>query len=215
MQYQPYTKLRLGGHSKGGNFAVFAALACRDEVQSKIIEIYNNDGPGFAKPVVESDSYQKILPQVCSIVPESSLVGVLLEHQERYIVVHSENEGFDQHDAMSWKVLGAHFEQAEQINERSLILDETLEDWLSQFSNAQRQCMVDAIFSVLDAAGIKTVDDFFCMKWKQLQEVIRATKGLTEDTSKLLQSAFKRLLKSSRETVRYFFQQERQARKDR
>ena len=36
--------LRVGGHSKGGNFAVFASSFCRSETQARILTVYNNDG---------------------------------------------------------------------------------------------------------------------------------------------------------------------------
>ena len=38
-------RLRVGGHSKGGNLAVYAAAFCNQDVQDRIIEVYNNDGP--------------------------------------------------------------------------------------------------------------------------------------------------------------------------
>lgn len=99
------TPLRLGGHSKGGNFAIYAGMYCEKSLRDQIIAIYNNDGPGFSKDVVASAAYQNLLPLITTIVPESSVVGRLFEHQEDYVVIKSENKGLKQHDAMSWEVL--------------------------------------------------------------------------------------------------------------
>ncbi len=44
-------KLRVGGHSKGGNFAIYASAFCDNKVQKQIIEIWSNDGPGFMSEV--------------------------------------------------------------------------------------------------------------------------------------------------------------------
>ena len=43
----PRVKLRLGGHSKGGNLAVWAGVFCPLAVQRRIRSVWSNDGPGF------------------------------------------------------------------------------------------------------------------------------------------------------------------------
>ena len=43
----PRKKLRLGGHSKGGNLAVYAGVFCPAAVQRRIAAVWSNDGPGF------------------------------------------------------------------------------------------------------------------------------------------------------------------------
>ena len=37
----------MGGHSKGGNLAVYSAVFCGEAVQNQLMRVYNNDGPGF------------------------------------------------------------------------------------------------------------------------------------------------------------------------
>ena len=44
--------LRVGGHSKGGNLAIYGAVMCK-EAHEKIMEVYSNDGPGFSKEFSE------------------------------------------------------------------------------------------------------------------------------------------------------------------
>ena len=82
-------KLRLGGHSKGGNLAVYAAVQCKEEIQERIIEIYNNDGPGFSKEMLISEPYNRVRERIWTIVPQTSVVGMLLEHEEEYLVTKS------------------------------------------------------------------------------------------------------------------------------
>lgn len=193
--------LRLGGHSKGGNFAAYAAMDCSPAVQERILQVYSNDGPGFDKSVVKSSRYQKMVSRLISIMPESSLVGMLLEHQEDYVLVQSTNVGMNQHDAMSWEVLGNHFVRAEQMDEKTVLLNETLEQWLTHFNPTERQQMIDALFSLLDAAGIKTVDDFFELRFSGLQEAVRASQEISEDTRRLLREAIRLLLQSGKEAM--------------
>ena len=59
--------------------------------------------------MIESEAYQQMLPKIKTILPESSIIGMLLEHQEDYEVVESSQSGIQQHDAMSWEVLGPSF----------------------------------------------------------------------------------------------------------
>ena len=47
----PFRPLLVGGHSKGGNLAVYASVFCGQEVQKRILAVYNNDGPGFVPAV--------------------------------------------------------------------------------------------------------------------------------------------------------------------
>lgn len=80
-------RLYVGGHSKGGNLAIYSAINCNKRVKKKIKCVYNNDGPGFDISVIKSEQYQSMLPYIRSIVPENSIVGMLLEHDDDYIIV--------------------------------------------------------------------------------------------------------------------------------
>ena len=62
-------KLILGGHSKGGNLAVYASVFARPSVKKRIITVYNNDGPGIDSDFVKPPDYLAILPKIKSIVP--------------------------------------------------------------------------------------------------------------------------------------------------
>lgn len=82
-------KLRIGGHSKGGNLAVYAASFCEKEIQERIINVYNNDGPGFHETITIDPNYKRIIPKVHTLIPQTSIIGRLLYHEESYTVVQS------------------------------------------------------------------------------------------------------------------------------
>ena len=50
-------KLILGGHSKGGNLALVAAMYSNFLVRNKIIEIYSYDGQGLLEEQLNSSRY--------------------------------------------------------------------------------------------------------------------------------------------------------------
>ncbi|MBR3640420.1 MAG: DUF2974 domain-containing protein, partial [Oscillibacter sp.] len=100
----PRKKLRLGGHSKGGNLAVYAAVFLPKAIQKRVETVWSNDGPGFGKDVLPAPRHARVAPKIRTIVPQSSLVGMLLEHEEDYAVVESSQKGLWQHDGFSWEV---------------------------------------------------------------------------------------------------------------
>ena len=43
--------LRIGGHSKGGNIAVYSAIKCDMSIKNRITHIFSHDGPGFSDEI--------------------------------------------------------------------------------------------------------------------------------------------------------------------
>ena len=204
-------KVRVGGHSKGGNLAVYAAVHCKSLIKRKIISVYSNDGPGFSQEMVESEAYQEMIPKIRTIIPESSIVGLLLEHEEEFQVVKSNKVGAGQHDAMSWEVLGTHFIYTDRVTEQSILLDETMKTWLMELDANQREIIVDAVFDILEELNIRTVDDLTRIKLKDVQEALKIKKSLPEETQQLLSEAVRLLFKTGNNTVRHYMKEKIEA----
>lgn len=197
-----YKVVRVGGHSKGGNLSVYAAVNCRQEIKERIVQVYSNDGPGVSKEMTESGAYREMLPKITTILPESSIVGMLLEHREEFKVVRSTGNGIQQHDAMSWEVLGTGFVYAEQVAAQSVLLDKTMKSWLNQLKEEEREQIVETVFGMLEEARIKTVDDFYHSRWKTVQELMKAKSKLPEETQKIFSKALKLLWSEGNKTVK-------------
>ena len=145
--------LWMGGHSKGGNLAVFSAAKCGELLQKRIIEVYNQDGPGFSGAMLEDPGYRAILPKLRSYVPQSSVIGMLLEHEEPYTIIRSNQLGIMQHEPYSWMVMGANFLRVEELTADSRFLDRTFKTWLSQMTNEERGAFFDTVFELLESTG--------------------------------------------------------------
>lgn len=195
-------KLRIGGHSKGGNLSVYAAVKCKPEIQERIIAVYSNDGPGFRREMVDSEEYRRMLPKVKSILPESSIVGMLLEHQDNYVVVRSSESGVQQHDPMSWEVLGPSLVLVERVAAESVLWDQTMKAWLNHLDKGERQEIVETVFQILDEAEIRTVDDFYRSKWKVMQDLMKVKGELPEETMQLFSKALKLLWSEGNKSVK-------------
>lgn len=198
-------RLRLGGHSKGGNLAVYAAVKCKKEIQDRIIEIYNNDGPGFSKEMLASREYNRIRERIWTIVPQTSIVGMLLEHEEEYLITKSSQSGIMQHDPLSWEVLGAKFVYLDQLKKESQILDRTLKNCINEMTREQREEFVMALFHIFDEMGAKNLSELSEDKLGNLGTLIKtvkAVKHMAEKDQEMLAKVVRGLIKAYKDVVK-------------
>ena len=178
----PDRLLRIGGHSKGGNLAVYSGVFCPESIQKRIIAVWSNDGPGFHTDLLDLPEHQRIAERIYSIVPKSSVVGMLLEHEEDYAVVDSDQLGFLQHDGFSWQVLGDHFVTLRQMSRQAHLSDQELRKWVHGLSVEQRETFVSALFDVLTASGAVTLTDLKDDSFKAVGAMVKAMKDLDKET---------------------------------
>lgn len=164
--------LRVGGHSKGGNLAVFAALHNDALLQDRLLNIYNNDGPGFRESVLDTPAYRRIRPRVTTLVPQYSLVGMLLSHEEEYEIIRSDETGTAAHNGFTWEVRGTRFVRCRDFALRSRLFDSAFHAWAEEMDLEQRQRFVDALFSVLTSTGARTLTDLNEHKIRQSIELV-------------------------------------------
>ncbi|WP_245547016.1 DUF2974 domain-containing protein [Evansella cellulosilytica] len=184
-------QLILGGHSKGGNLAVYAAIKCNDSTKTRIISVYNNDGPGFHRDVIECKEYKEMLGKVKTIIPQSSIVGMMLEHEEEFVIVKSSRKVMMQHDPMSWEVLGSNFICVKSVTKESRIVDGTLKSLLNKMDESQRSQFVDALFIIFDTTNVKTIDDLTQDKWRKIVEIIKIVSSMEPENRKILTETIK------------------------
>lgn len=193
----PRRKLRLGGHSKGGNLAVYAGVFCPAAVQRRITAIWSNDGPGFHEDLLDLPQHKRVEDRIFSIVPKSSVVGMLLEHEEAYTVVDSDQLGFLQHDGFSWQVMGDHFITLRQVSRQAHESDQELRAWLHGMSPEQRETFVEALFDVLTSSGAVTLTDLKEDRLKAAGAMVKAMKDLDRETRDGLLNFMKMLFMSN------------------
>ncbi len=191
--------IRVGGHSKGGNFAVYAAAFCKTEIRERIREVYTNDGPGFLKDVTSREEYQEILPRIISIIPEESVFGLLLDSSYKHRVVRSSERGLRQHDALSWMVRRNRFEAVPANSEVSRFLNLTLSRWIEGVPREERKEFVDTVFSVIEAAGEDTVSGLQRDGLKSLPEMARFLWRMDEEDQRRLRGILRELLRAGTE----------------
>jgi len=192
----------LGGHSKGGNLAVYAAMQIDDLYHSRIIKIYNNDGPGFLKKTVNSPPYLKIVDKIITFLPQYSVVGMLLEHKEAYEVVKSSQNGFLQHDGLSWEVMGRTFVKEPSISKASKSVNKTMRAWLKKLTLGERENFVHVLFFVLKETGAVYVSDLSKEQLVKVNKALKAYGNLDQETKKQVKKAVDLLFSESHKTFR-------------
>lgn len=168
------------GHSKGGNLAVYAAMNAPEPVQRRVTAVYSLDGPGFPSQIVGSDPYRSVMPLIVKIVPDSSIVGMILETPEPMRVVRSDQKGVMQHLTFSWQVSGNDFEYLPQVSPSSQLFNRSLNGWLESLSTEDRERAVDALFSVLRSSHADNISDLMAAGLKAVPTMINTFVGLSE-----------------------------------
>lgn len=176
----------VGGHSKGGNLAVYASMNCIPRVQERILKIYNMDGPGFRKELLEKCGYDAIAGRVVKILPQSSVVGMIFENGEDYLVVESKAFGLFQHDPYTWKVSGNRFVHADDILKSRKESNAAINEWITSLSPLELQTFVDTLYKVVAAAEAENLIDFAGNWKKSLKAVVAAYREVDEETEKVL-----------------------------
>lgn len=187
------TSFFVGGHSKGGNFAVYAAMNCRPEIQDNIVVIFNHDGPGFRPEVREKSGFERIEKKIRRTVPHSSMVGMLLSSEGSYRVVESKSFGLAQHDPYSWLVEKDDFRIVKQIYSGRMFMDTTLNDWILSLNQEQMRIFVDTLYDVVKASEADNLIDFTANWKKSIQGIMSAIKNVDSDTTKVMNDIMKAL----------------------
>ena len=183
-------KLWCGGHSKGGNLAVYAGVMSTPTTRERIVRCFSHDGPGFSNETMSDPRWVDAAVLVDKSIPQSSLVGMIFERQENdYSVVRSQSKGFSQHDPFSWEVEGCDFVVEEQIGYGARHVDSTVNEWLATTSTEERERFVDAIFTVIGAAGQDSFADIKATWRTSMPKMAMAARDLDPQDRKIVMEA--------------------------
>lgn len=182
--------MRVGGHSKGGNLAIYASAKCRPTVREHVMEIYTNDGPGFPRNFFNEDEMAKVLPRMIRIIPEFSVFGTILEQEKDPIIIVSDEKSILQHDGFSWAVAGPAFVRADELNKRAVGFNKILHKWIDDMDIPQRNSLINELFSVIEAAGVETISQLQEGGVKSFTAMIKALEKITPDSRHIIQELF-------------------------
>lgn len=194
-------KITVTGHSKGGNLAAYAAAFCPRGVQKRIASVCSNDGPGFSREIIDKKEYREVRGRIRSFIPHSSIIGLLLEHEEEFTIVESTAAGgLLQHDPHSWKVQGTGFIERDRLTGDSIRFDRTIKAWLERIGPAEREVFVDTLYGVLTATGASTVTELSANWLKNALAIGKTFKNLDSTSRKALLDILGEIFRAAAET---------------
>ena len=192
--------LILGGHSKGGNFAMYASIFCDEAVKERITKVYNNDGPGFRDEIINTDEYKKAVPKICNIIPQTSIIGQLLSNYGKYTIIKSNATGIFQHDALTWEPTKDRFISSE-LDDFSRFVKVALGTWLKELDDETRQSVVSTVFSMIEETEAETFKEFGDSLFKNSKIILKELVNLPKEKREELMTAMGSLAQISGKAV--------------
>lgn len=207
--------IMIGGHSKGGNMAAYAAmLVAQHDIEEsceqarnlglmpalggtvagrngRIPRIYSHDGPGLPQAVVDGQAYRAISGRIDKTVPESSIVGMLLQTSAHYTVVKADAIGIMQHLGASWQVADGAFERASGLSGGAQVVKKTIDTWLDTVERERRGRAIDQLYEIFAAAGYANIADLTANWTDSLPKILAAAKGTDRETRALIRDVLK------------------------
>ena len=189
-------KFYIGGHSKGGNLAVYAGCNLSNNISTRIIKIYSHDGPGFIKEFLTTSNYQNIKDKIEKIVPSSSIIGMLLYTNENYKIIKSSARGILEHDPFSWLINENNFIILKKLSDGTVFTNKVINDFLSSLSKKEREIFIDSLFTVLKSTNLTTLDEISKNFIVKLPNILIAIYKLDDVNKKYIIKTIKALIKS-------------------
>lgn len=192
-----FSKIIVTGHSKGGNLAFYAAMKQTPKVQKRIVSVYNLDGPDFRENITSTREYTNLLTKVTKIVPQESIIGMILQTNQYFHIVKAEGTLFAQHNLYSWNIDS---ETSDLVHETSLSkssrqIKNSVYTWINGFSVEDRQIIVDRFFDLLLASECTTLNEFTSDLKNNIKLIYGEYRESDSATKKLLRKAFLDLAK--------------------
>jgi hypothetical protein len=178
--------LRVGGHSKGGNLAIYGSVMCKS-AHEKILEIYSNDGPGFSREFQELPETKEMKPKIIRIIPEYSIIGTLLEHEKEPVIVASSSKGLLQHDGFSWEVQGPALVRRDSLNKTALRFIEILHKWIDGMDMEQKRLLIEDLFATLQASGYENLSEVQSGGLKSLAAMVKRVEKFAPESRGMMQ----------------------------
>ncbi len=184
MKQVSYPKLYIGGHSKGGNLAMCAGI-CVSEMQPHIERIYNFDGPGFRDSFYEKYDVSPIIDRITAYLPKSSIIGRLLSHKEKQVIMEGYEQGLAQHDCFNWQVTRNGFVRCDALSKESDDTKAFIDEKLMSLEEDKKQEFIEMLFDVLKVLDINSVNDISDISIKQGFVGIKELSAMSPEDRKL------------------------------
>ncbi len=184
-------KIYVGGHSKGGHLAVYACMNMPEEINKRIHRIYSLDGLGLRPTMMKDGKFGAIENRLYKLIPQSSLIGMMLEDDGHYEVVRSTGLALVQHNIYTWVVDGRRFVREKKLKNNAVFVEHTFNGWVESQDDENRKRFIDGIYSVIDACEAERLKDLLSDGGKRFGKILEGIKELDDDSRQQIKEVFK------------------------
>lgn len=193
---KPGRRWLLGGHSKGGNLALYAACLLEDELWQRVEHVYLLDGPGLCPEVMDLSCMERIDPRTTRIIPGFSVVGKLFEPQIADTrIVRSSAKGLMQHSLVTWGIDHGGLALLDRGEPAGQLINAAVNDWIADISQEDRVTFTDELFDALAAGGARNLDQLEAEGPGGLEAVLRSLEKSSAVTKKTLGDLPRRMVR--------------------
>lgn len=193
--------IRVCGHSKGGNLAIYSSAFCNKKIQKRITEIYSFDAPGFYEHIINSEGFSAVKNKIHCYIPQTSIIGRLLEHGCDYTVVKSSEAGLMQHLLFSWEVTHNDIVRVEDLSSGSLFVDKTMREWFKDVSIEQRERFIEAMYKIMNASEVKSTHEIESSWVSAVGKMVKSFSDMDDSTRKLVRQTVAGLIQIARRNI--------------
>ncbi len=177
----PESCVYVAGHSKGGNLAVWGAVHTCERVRRRMVQVWSYDGPGFTERFLTSEAYLSMSDRISAILPEGSLVGLLLGNDGGYSIIKSSRRGLLQHDGLTWEVQGGRFIRVETLSKRARRTDTVVRARIDSMTRGEKQAFIRLMFGVLESTGARTLTELYRDGFRSAFTMLRTVTTMTRE----------------------------------
>lgn len=194
-------KIYVGGHSKGGNLAIYSSSSLKLDLQKRIIKIFNFDGPGFNEDFLKSNGYINMISKINTLVPQTTIVSTFFGRKEAEKVIKSFNKGIMEHNLYSWSVNANCFTEEKTRDKNSLTIEKIINEWLKETTKEEREEFTNYLFQIMDATNSTVFKDLGINSIKHVDDISKTYKSIPKNKRQEMKNILRLILSISTNNV--------------
>ena len=183
----------IGGHSKGGNLAVYTALHMGKRLEKRLIHAFSYDGPGFRNEISILDSFRRVGDRMTKYLTTHDVVGVIYNKAQHPKIVVSNGILLGGHDPFYWLVdkKEAKFRYAKERSALSTAGEEALMNWLIRENDESKELAVRVLFDLFGQSN--TIYDLLLNGFRLMYDSKKVIEGYSEEEREAAKEIFRKL----------------------
>lgn len=200
-QQYPEKQIYICGHSKGGNFSQYALAHVAPEIQDRVRVAYSYDGPGFFTEVINSPGFKRSMSKMKTYLPDGSIIGTMLDHPERVLIIKSDVAMVNQHDPRRWRVGRDSFVLSSGLTKAARILRHSLIEFNHTIPDKKRGEMWSALFDTFDERNITDMNQLTQHKFLGTVKFSRIIMALDPDLRKVVMNMLTNIIATTKDNL--------------